>query len=169
MPANERFNALVHAWSADHYRFAYWLTRDRPGAEDLVQEAYLRAWRALATLRDEQAAKSWLFSIVRNEYRRRWKSLKPAPSDAMEEPADGSDALQDWLVRRHLQALPEDYREPLLLQVLGGFSCEEIADMLEVSCATVMTRLFRAHLKLRAALTGAASRPAPREKRHELS
>jgi RNA polymerase sigma-70 factor (ECF subfamily) len=168
MHSNDRFTALVNAWSADLYRFAYWLTRDRASAEDLVQEAFLRAWRALSGLRDEQAAKSWLFSIVRNEYRRRWKSLAPAVSDPSEEPVDNADAVQDWLVRRQLQALPEEYREPLLLQVLGGFQCDEIAELLGVSRATVMTRLFRARLKLRAALTESPAHQPSGEKRHEL-
>jgi RNA polymerase sigma-70 factor (ECF subfamily) len=120
-------------------------------------------------LRDEQAAKSWLFTIARNEHRRRWRGQTPALADPVEdEPTDGSDPSRDWLLRRELQALPEEYREPLLLQVLGGFSCEEIAGLLGVSRATVMTRLFRARLKLRAALTEPAACHPSAEKRHEL-
>ena len=167
--SQERFTALVQAWTADLYRFAYWLARDRHRAEDLVQETFLRAWRSLAQLRDDQAAKSWLFTILRNEYHRRPTTAGDAGEYPAEEPADNSDATQDWIVRRHILALPEEYREPLLLQVLGGHDCGEIAVILGVSRAAVMTRLFRARQKLRAAFAGKSAADLTAKDHHELS
>lgn len=165
----DRYTALVNAWSADLYRFAYWLSRDRGRAEDLVQETFLRAWKALPSLRDEQAAKSWLFTILRREF---YRPGKMPPMDAedsgVEDPATRSDSTRDWILRRHLHALPKEYREPLLLQVLGGYSCDDIATMLDTSRAAVMTRLFRARQKLRAALNGEATPEWPARAKNEL-
>ena len=166
--SQERFTALVQAWTADLYRFAYWLTRDRQRAEDLVQETFLRAWRSLAQLRDDQAAKSWLFTILRNEYHRRPATPGDAGKFPAEEPTDNNDATRDWIVRRQILALPEEYREPLLLQVLGGYDCDEIAVLLGVSRAAVMTRLFRARQKLRAALADKPVADLPAKDHHEL-
>jgi len=167
--SQERFTALVQAWTADLYRFAYWLARDRQRAEDLVQETFLRAWRSLAQLRDDQAAKSWLFTILRNEYHRRPATANLAGEFPHEELADNCDATQDWVVRRHILALDEEYREPLMLQVLGGLGCDEIATMLGISRAAVMTRLFRARQKLRAALAGKPATGNTAKDHNELS
>mgnify|MGYP006206372059 CR=1 FL=1 len=65
-----RFEDLVRRHAAELYRYAFWLARDRQRAEDVVQEALLRAWRGYPRLRDPNAAKAWLFSIVRNEHYR---------------------------------------------------------------------------------------------------
>jgi RNA polymerase sigma-70 factor (ECF subfamily) len=155
-----RFEALVQAHSADLYRFAYWLCRDRGRAEDLVQETFLRAWRALDGLREEKAAKGWLLIILRREYARGQGRYTPLydgvePDELNGEPAPSVEALH---LRRVLVQLPEEYREPLLLQVLGGFSGEEIAGLLGIPPATAMTRLFRARQRLRAALAEPAHR-----------
>lgn len=150
-----RFEALVQAHGADLYRFAFWLCRDRGRAEDLVQETFLRAWRALDGLREEKAAKGWLLVILRREYAR-GRSRYPPPHDGAETDelaGDEVSSIEVLHLRRALAQLPEEYREPLLLQVLGGFSGEEIADILGIPPATVMTRLFRARQRLRAALT----------------
>jgi RNA polymerase sigma-70 factor (ECF subfamily) len=69
-----RFAALVLACSADLYHFAYWLIRNRPEAEDLVQETFARAWRSIRQLRGEMAAKEWLFTTLRREYARQFEA-----------------------------------------------------------------------------------------------
>jgi len=90
---------------------------------------------------------------VRREHARQYerKNIECDPSqepDALPDP--GSAGLYDALeMREALESLPENYREPLLLQVLGGFSCQEIADMVGSSTGAVMTRLSRARLALR--------------------
>jgi RNA polymerase sigma-70 factor, ECF subfamily len=155
--AQARFEALVGAYSAHLYRFAYWLCRDRERARDLVQETYLRAWRSLSSLRDEKVARYWLFTILRREHARGYERYQPPLADV--EPDDlagdtASPSMEVLLLRRELARLSEEYREPLMMQVLGGFSCEEIAEAMGLSKAAVTTRLFRARQKLRSALEG---------------
>ncbi len=65
-----RFEALVHTLSTALYRYAFWLCRDQSGAEELVQETFLRAWCSLDSLRDDKAAKGWLITILRREHAR---------------------------------------------------------------------------------------------------
>ena len=147
------FQGLVKSYSAELYRYAYWLSRDRFAAEDLVQETFARAWTAWASLRDARAAKSWLYTILRNEHarlfeRKRLETVDEQDLDSLQDQR-GSSSTADLELREALHALPLSYREPLLLQVLGGFSCEEIARMMELSVGAVMTRLSRARMVLR--------------------
>lgn len=149
-----QFEALVQAYSKDLYRFAVWLCRDRAWAEDLVQETYLRAWRSLASLRAEESAKAWLIAILRREYSRaRGQRRLDVVLDDDDFLETGSDTDVDTIaLRQVVLRLTEDYREPLLLQVIGGFSAEEIGRMMNLSTPNVLTRLFRARQKLRAEL-----------------
>jgi RNA polymerase sigma-70 factor (ECF subfamily) len=142
------------------YRFAYWLCRDRHAAEDVMQEACMRAWTSWSTLRDPGEAKPWLLTIVRNEFaRRRSRSRGEASLDEIEEtqlpalPSFEAGIETAQIVAR----LHATYREPLLLQVLGGFSCAEIAAMLGTSEGAVMTRLTRARQALRRQHAGPAT------------
>lgn len=142
----------MRAYSADLYRFAYWLCRDRHAAEDLVQEACLRGWKAWAELRELAQAKAWLMTIVRNEYVRSLSQRKNETSlDEMDEAQLPSiPSFEAGLETAQAVALlPLAYREPLLLQVLGGFSCAEIAGVLGTTEGAVMTRLTRARQALR--------------------
>lgn len=146
------FEQAVRAHGADLYRFAYWLCRDRHTAEDIVQEACLRAWKSWSSLRELSQAKAWLLTIVRNEVSRRAPEATRARQmdrlDDDELPAMPS--FEPGLEASQIVAsLPPLYREPLLLQVLGGFSCAEIAVMLGTSEGAVMTRLTRARQALR--------------------
>ena len=154
-----QFDALVRATSGDLYRYGYWLCRDDALAQDLVQETYLRAWRSLDDLRDTGAAKSWLITILRREHARLYERRRPETEAIDEEHADERAAPpdsggEDAVVRAAIAALPPKYREPLVLQVLGGLSCEEIATELSLTAAAVMTQLFRARQKLKATLGG---------------
>lgn len=150
-----QFEALVGAHADGLYRFAYWLCRDRARAEDLVQDTFLRAWRGLAGLRDAAAAKTWLYTILRREYARGYERYRPEMVDVDPDhiPATAPADVECWHLRRVLHRLDSDYREPLLLQVLGGFSTAEIAQIMNLSAAAVMTRLFRARQQLRHALS----------------
>jgi len=155
-----KFESLVRGYSAELYRYAYWLCRERFQAEDLVQETFTRAWQSWEGLRDDKAAKSWLYTILRNEHARLFERKRIEIDDAqeLEEVADG-DSRNDYdqlEMREAIEALPKTYREPLLLQVLGGYSCSEIAAAMEISEGAVMTRLSRARLVLRK-LTGQAT------------
>ena len=147
------FDSLVKAYSAELYRYAYWLCRDRFVAEDLVQETFARAWSARSTLREERAVRAWLYTIVRHEHARLHERKRLDVEDGRDLDAIEDQRLRsvsaDLEMRQALHALPESYREPLLLQVLGGFSCEEIATMMSLTPGAVMTRLTRARQVLR--------------------
>jgi len=148
-----QFETLVRAYSAELYRYAYWLCRDRFVAEDLVQETFTRAWQAWEGLRDDKAAKSWLYTILRNEHARSFERKRFDIDDAAD--LDGlidhttARPYEEIELRQMLAALPRGYREPMVLQVLGGYSCAEIAKIMEINVGAVMTRLTRARLALR--------------------
>lgn len=149
-----RFEAVVRAFSAELYRYAYWLCHDRFVSEDLVQDTFTRAWRAWDKLEDDEAARAWLYTILRNEHARLYerKRLDRDEDQDLGEIPDllsGADPLAGLAVRDAIHRLPEGYREPLLLQVLGGFSCAEIAKVMEISEGAVMTRLTRARIAFR--------------------
>ena len=150
---NPDFDSLVRAYAAELYRYAYWLCRDRFVAEDLVQETFARAWSARANLREQGAAKSWLYTILRNEHARLHERKRLDVEDDQDLDAIEDQRLRsvsaDLEMRQALHALPESYREPLLLQVVGGFSCDEIAQMMNLTPGAVMTRLTRARQVLR--------------------
>jgi RNA polymerase sigma-70 factor, ECF subfamily len=151
-----RFQALCQSLRPDLLRFAFWLARDRALAEDVVQETMIRAWKAQESLLDEGAAKSWFLTIIRREYARTFERKRFVTVDveeliAKEEPmlaaADDQELAE---LRTAIFKLPSEYREPLVLQVLMGYSTAEIAAELELSNAAVLTRLFRARKQLRA-------------------
>ena len=146
------FERTVRAFSADLYRFAYWLCRDRFLAEDLVQEAFARGWRNWSELRDPSLAKAWLMTILRHEYARTFgRNRLDVVHEADESELPSIPSFERGLeLDQILAMLPMSYREPLLLQTIGGFSCREIAAMLATSEGAVMTRLTRARQALRA-------------------
>lgn len=153
-----RYDALVRALHGDIYRYAYWLCGDKHIAEDITQETFLRAWRALDSLKDNKAAKAWLITILRRENARRFERKQFDYSDVEQETlvdksSHSSEQLtEQYLLRRQIGKLELEYREPLLLQIIGGFSGEEIAELLDLNRNTVMTRLFRARNQLKSAL-----------------
>lgn len=150
-----RFDQLVTVLHMDMYRYAAWLSRDPGIAEDVVQEALLRAWKSLDALREDGAAKQWLLTIVRRENARYFErkrletvdidNLTPAQSGMLAE-TDDSD-LRD--MREAIYKLDDDYREPLVLQVLMGHSTKEIAELMGINPGAVLTRLHRARIKLK--------------------
>ncbi|MGR9106211.1 MAG: sigma-70 family RNA polymerase sigma factor [Gammaproteobacteria bacterium] len=151
------YERLVIAHSADLYRYAFWLCKDPVLSEDLVQETCLRAWKSLDKLKNPDAVKPWLFTILRNEYARQFARIQPEISevevDTLESRDLGNDtSTEAFVLRQALEMLALEYREPLLLQVLGGFSCEEIGTICGITQGAAMTRLFRAKQKLRALL-----------------
>jgi RNA polymerase sigma-70 factor (ECF subfamily) len=137
------------------YRYAAWLSRDRTVAEDVVQESLLRAWKSLDSLRDAAAAKHWLLTIVRRENARYFErrrletvdvdNLTPSQEALLaDQPNQELDDMREAIYR-----LDDDYREPLVLQVLMGYSTNEIGELMGLKQGAVLTRLHRARLKLR--------------------
>ncbi len=144
------YEMIVRAYSSDLFRFAYWMCRNRWQAQDLVQETFAAAWRARDSLREESAAKAWLFSILRNEHARIYqrKRLEIEDTEIDDLPAVSLSGQERVELADALNTLPEHFREPLLLQILGGFSGREISETLGISEQNVMTRLTRARQAL---------------------
>ena len=146
------------------FNYARWLTRNDADAEDVVQDACVRAMRFFSSLRDDDA-RGWLFAIVRNTWysraSRRTAATEGAPlKDAGSEPADQAPdpearlLQQDTVgrVRAALEQLPSDFREVIVLRELEGLSYKEIAAMIGVPIGTVMSRLARGRERLLARL-----------------
>ena len=139
----------------DMYRYAAWLCRDRAVAEDVVQEALLRAWKSLDALRDHEAARPWLLTIVRRENARHFERRRLDTVDIdnltasqaallAEAPDEQLGALREAIFELH-----DDYREPLVLQVLMGYTTSEIGEVMGLKQGAVLTRLHRARQKLK--------------------
>ncbi len=152
------------------YNLARWLTRNDQDAQDIVQEAYLRAFRFFPGFRGGDA-RAWLMKIVRNTCYT-WLHANRPLQDAAEfdenffqpdsrAPNPEEVVLQKdnaALLRTALEKLPPNYREVLILRELEGMSYKEIADITGMPVGTVMSSLSRARGRLRQALTGLMTR-----------
>ena len=155
---HQRFEKLVGDFHQDMFRYAAWLSRDRAVAEDVVQEAMLRAWKSLDSIRDDASAKQWLLTIVRRENARHFErkrletvdidNLTASQSALLATTAD--EELDD--LRKAIFTLDDEYREPLVLQVLMGYSTNEIAEQMQLTQGAVLTRLHRARARLKEAM-----------------
>jgi RNA polymerase sigma-70 factor (ECF subfamily) len=156
------------------YNYARWLSRNDTEAEDVVQDAFVRAMRFLPSLRDADA-RPWLFAIVRNAWysraARRAGSPERLPFDAARyDPIDRAPDPEARLLRQHavarireaLEQLPPDFREVLVLREFEEMSYKEIASVVGVPIGTVMSRLARARDRLSTLLS---SSPLPMERR----
>ena len=144
--------ALVHAPAL--LRTAVRLTGSREAAEDLVQESLLRAWRSFEQFERGTNAKAWLFKIMLNLSNRQWSQMRNLPptdsiDDVRKQPATESQPLAHVHVLAALDELSEEFRVVLVLAVVEGFTCKEIAKMLAIPMGTVMSRLGRARARLR--------------------
>lgn len=163
----DRFRAVMLPHLDAAYGYARWLTRDPVQAQDVAQEAMLRALRYFHSFRGENA-KPWLLRIVRNT----WLDLsgrhaaEKVPLEEIEERAgDGPDPEQSALagdrrrqVAAALAALPAEAREVLVLREIEDLSYKRIATVLDLPIGTVMSRLARAREKLAAGLRGRLER-----------
>ena len=161
---NIRFEEVVLPHLDAGYNLARWLTGNEHDAEDVVQEACVRAFRFIEQCRSE-TARPWLLSIVRNTCFTWLKRNRPnAPhvllDDLEWELEDGAAqpglaALQKCeaeTVRKALEELPAEFREILVLREFEGLAYKEIADVIETPVGTVMSRLARARRRLHQAL-----------------
>jgi RNA polymerase sigma factor (sigma-70 family) len=160
-----RFEAQVMPHLDAAYRYARWLSGSSDEAQDLVQEAMLRAFRGFDALRDLQA-KAWLFTIVRNCH---FTAQRQRPRGRMQSLSDEDEAVdqmalvstepgpEDMTLRaderrsleRVLQCLPEDYREILILREVEDMDYRAIAQLTGIPIGTVMSRLARARAALK--------------------
>lgn len=141
------------------YRFALRLTGSAADAEDLVQETFLRAWRSWDHYTPGTRAKSWLFTISRNAFlrqrqqeNRRSEVIQQASTPeaplflpAYQDDPEGSffEGLVDEKILEHIDRIPGEFREVVLLSDLEGMSYAEISNVLDVPLGTVKSRLFR--------------------------
>lgn len=139
------------------FRYAYRLTGCSASAEDIAQEVYLRVFRSIHQLRDEQAAKGWLMVIVRNEFTRWYKKLRPSTSldqDSFPQEQIGvSDPTEivvrcDW-IQEAMQQLAPEYRTVIGMYYFEELTYAQIAEQLQIPIGTVMSRLSRSKKSLR--------------------
>lgn len=140
------------------YRVAFRLIGNETLATELVQETYLNAWRSLDSLMDHRKLKSWMFSILRNQYskliRKESKAVSTLESPDTEayEPSSEQQEVQD-LVQLALAELDEAHRLPVLLVSMEGLSVEEASEILEIPKGTILSRLHRGRAKLKQILS----------------
>ena len=137
------------------YRYAYRLSGSRTDAEDLTQQAFLKAHASQDQLRNPVAVKSWLCTIVRNTYLKTIRSGGGSPpvlldslADQPAPPPPNAD-IDEELLQQALSELPEEFRTPIVLYYFEEFSYREIADQMQTPLGTVMSRLSRAKQFLR--------------------
>lgn len=155
-----RFDQLVLPHLDAAHNLARWLTRNGSDAEDIVQEALLRAFRYLEGFRGTDA-RAWLLRIVRNTFYTVREQNRPADrshsldeealeieSDAPGPPEIHEQALDAKLLREALEQLPAEFREVIVLRELEECSYKEIATIMDIPMGTVMSRLARARQQL---------------------
>jgi RNA polymerase sigma-70 factor, ECF subfamily len=164
---NARAEAILACFEA-LYRSAFRLTGNKPQAEDLVQETYLRAWRSLSRLHGPPSVQPWMFRILRTVFidQLRRESKRPKLVTDVEKMLAASEQLSlpevsDLKDRRNLDEvfdqeilsamteLPDEERLALLFQVVGGLSYREVSEAMECPIGTVMSRIHRAKRWLR--------------------
>ena len=153
------------------YNYARWLTRKDAEAEDVIQDACIRAMRFFDSFRGDDA-RSWLMAIVRNTWYSRAGRRAPVTelnpmSQPAHEPVDEALDPEALLLQQHavarvrdgLEQLPVDFREVIVLREIEGLSYKEIAAVINAPIGTVMSRLARARERLLAALQHASAAP----------
>jgi RNA polymerase sigma-70 factor, ECF subfamily len=156
------FEGIVHRWQSPLINLAYRFCRDRARAEDMAQEAFLRAFRNLASWRQESTFSTWLFSLATNLYCTEIRRIPPIslPFEEIPEPPDPNSSAYQQLAHHHesaalhkaINTLPPKYREVLLLYYFQEMDVPATAASLRLPEGTVKARLFRARDLLRAKL-----------------
>lgn len=166
-----RFEQVVLPHLATAYNLARWLTRNEQDAEDLVQEAYLRAFKFFDSFRGSNS-RAWLLTIVRNCFYSHHSQKGPDLTIVFEEEIHGGishdlnpemlvlQSVNNQLLKEALEELPVEYREVIVLRELEELSYKEIAELAGVPIGTVMSRLARARKRLQERLSNGSSREA---------
>ncbi|WP_256749711.1 RNA polymerase sigma factor [Mesorhizobium sp. Mes31] len=163
---SEAFRAIMKAHNQRLYRIARGVVRNGSEAEDIVQEAYVRAFASLGAFRGDSSLATWLSRIVINEAlgrlrkRRRTVAMPESQAEIIQFPLNPSDDPERTMAQRQIlklveqatDSLPDVYRTVFVARVIEGLSIEETADLLGVRPETVKTRLHRARALVRKAL-----------------
>ena len=145
------------------FNFAQWLTRNRAEAEDLVQETFAKALRGYPSFQPGTSFKSWIFRILKNTFLTSRAGLRAHPMVPLADGEDAPDVAASAetpetiliasagreLVRHAIEALPQPFRETVLLRDVEGLTYQEIAETLSVPVGTVMSRLARGRREIR--------------------
>ncbi len=164
MPVSPTFEQLMLPHMDAAYNLARWLLRDDHDAQDAVQEAFLRGYRAFERFRGDDG-RAWLLTIVRHVCysQLRQKRREPVSEPFVDEAHGSTHAISegnalDWhetksdLLRRALERLPAEFREVIVLHELEGLAYRQISAVAEIPIGTVMSRLARARQKLQTEL-----------------
>jgi RNA polymerase sigma-70 factor (ECF subfamily) len=169
------FEAEALSYASNLYGAAMRLTRNAADAEDLVQDTYVKAFRASHRFERGTNLKAWLFTILHNTFRNRRRDTRRDPvevdSEVVERAADRpslQDTPEDRLIRATLdpdlraafESLPDVFRQAVWLRDVEDFSYGEIAGMLDVPAGTVMSRISRGRRLLSQRLVARAGAPA---------
>jgi RNA polymerase sigma-70 factor (ECF subfamily) len=171
----EYFERVMLPYTNAAYNLARWMTRNEHDAEDVVQEAYLRAFAAVDGFRSDGNGRSWILAIVRNTcftwlQRNRPKEVVSTPDDDLDGTADTSLDPEQTLIltsrrdlfKKALEELPWQYREILILREMEELSYRAIAQVAGIPLGTVMSRLARARKQLHCQVVGMASKEVRR-------
>jgi RNA polymerase sigma-70 factor, ECF subfamily len=149
----QEFERIVMPEAPRLLRFARRLSGDSPGAEDLVQETLLKAWRNFRQFREGSSARAWLYRILINAFYGQGRKSRASPAmvplESQIPVGANSTAVERMEVKQALDSLPVEHRTVLLLGVVEGFTCREMSEILSVPIGTVMSRLSRARQLLR--------------------
>ena len=164
------FAVLVRRWQGPLVNMAWRYCRDRGRAEEMAQEAFLRAYRNLAQWRGESAFSTWLFALAANVYRTELRRIPATmlsldeiaePPDERLSPTAYDDASRDEALRRAVLALPAKYRDAVLLFYFHEQDVPEAARTLRVPEGTLKARLFRGRELLRSKFSRPKRSSAP--------
>lgn len=181
----ELYHSLVQPYELSVYRMAMSLVKNETEAEDVAQEAFLKAFRNLADFRAQSKFSTWLMSITLNEARRRLRRQSTVRMESLDEPPDEGGKispalLRDWreipseaLERKEVRALLQEaiehlspiYREVLVLRDVEEFNVEETAGALAISISSVKVRLHRARIMLQKELAPKLKLAIPKKRR----
>lgn len=154
----QAFAGIVARWQGPLINMAWRYCRDRGRAEEMAQEALIRAWRGLAHWRRESSFSTWLFSIAANVYRTELKQIPSVhlsldqvaePSSPFAHDAQLDGAARDEAIRRAVYALPDKYREPLILYYFHEMDLAAAAATMGLPEGTMKARLSRGRDMLR--------------------
>lgn len=151
---NELYKEVYNKHHKDMFHYALSLTKEKAAAEDIVQDSLIRAWNGLDSLKDINASKFWLLTIVKREFLRtiRKKSLVTDDIDDVDYFIAGNQNVESEYemneVLKVVNMLSDEYKDILILQCVYGYKIKEISQMLKINENTVSTRVFRARNKL---------------------